>query len=102
MSANVSTVLATLWPVDDAAALHMTTSFYEGLADGLTADMALARARGKCCSRRELASPCHWAGFTLVGDGDILVPVRRRMSRWPLAVTLGILAIAIFARYRYS
>ena len=102
LSANVSTVLATLWPVDDAAALHMTTSFYEGLADGLTADMALARARCKCCSRRELASPCHWAGFTLVGDGDILVPVRRRMSRWPLAVTLGILAIAIFARYRYS
>ena len=32
----------------------------------------------------------------LVGDGDVQVPVRRRLPRWPWALALGVLALMAF------
>lgn len=102
LAAGVPTVLATLWPVDDAVAMRVTTAFYEALADGLTAERALALARRTCRDDPAMAAPCHWAGFTLVGDGDVKVPVERRGRRWPLAAGLGLLAVGFVAWWRRS
>ena len=100
LAARAPTVLATLWPVDDAVAFRVTTTFYEGLADGLTAAAALARARRDCLMDPATSAPRHWAAFVLVGDGDVTVPLRRRAPRWPWAVLLVVLAGAAWFRAR--
>lgn len=98
LAARTPAVLATLWPVDDAAAFRVTTAFYEGLADGLTAAAALDRARRDCLADPAFAAPRHWAAFVLVGDGDVTVPVRRRAARWPWALVLAGLAVLVAVR----
>ncbi|MCP4574060.1 MAG: CHAT domain-containing protein [bacterium] len=100
LAANVPAVLATLWPVDDAVAFRVTTQFYEGLADGLTAAAALDRARHACFLDPETCAPRHWAAFVLVGDGDITVPLQRRSRRWPWAAALALFAIGAWIRAR--
>lgn len=100
LAANVPAVLATLWPVDDAVAFRVTTRFYEGLADGLTAAAALDRARHACFLDPDTCAPRHWAAFVLVGDGGVTVPLQRRSPRWPWAVGLILLAAAVFVRAR--
>ena len=97
LAARTPVVLATLWPVDDAVAKEITTGFYDGLADGLPAAMALARARG---DHRVGQAPRDWAAFVLVGDGQVEVPVRRRTPRWPWALLLAALAIFALVRAR--
>ncbi|RKZ14470.1 hypothetical protein DRQ50_08930 [bacterium] len=99
--AGAPTVLATLWPVDDAAAMRVTTVFYEGLADGLPADLALDRSRRICRADSSLAAPRYWAGFTLVGDGETTVSLRRRASRWPWAILLAGMSVVVYRRSRY-
>jgi tetratricopeptide (TPR) repeat protein len=100
LAARTPTVLATLWPVDDGVAYRVMTSFYDGLADGLTTGAALSRARAACLSDPLTAAPRHWAAFVLVGEGDVTVPIRRRTPRWPWAVILLLLAVAAAARAR--
>jgi tetratricopeptide (TPR) repeat protein len=100
LAARTPAVLATLWPVDDAVAFEVTTSFYTGLAEGLTAAAALDRTRRRCRSGTTARAPRHWAGFVLVGDGDVSLPVRRRTPRWPWALGLGALAVLAWARAR--
>ena len=100
LAAGTPTVIATLWPVDDAAAVHVTASLYEGLADGLTIDAALERARNECRSTPGLAAPKHWAGFVLVGEGNETIPVRRRAGRWTAAALSGFAALLIYLYYR--
>jgi CHAT domain-containing protein len=100
LAARTPAVLATLWPVDDAVALRVTTGFYDGLADGLPAAAALDRARRNCHADPVGAAPRHWAAFTLVGDGEVTVPVHRRAPRWPWALLLAGLAVVALWRAR--
>ncbi len=101
LAARTPVVLATLWPVDDAVAFLVTTRFYEGLADGLTAAAALDQARHACCLDPATSAPRHWAAFVLVGDGDVTVPIERRVPRWPWAAVLIVLAVAAWFRARH-
>lgn len=94
--AGTSSVIATLWPIDDLAAARFTMQLYAALADGQSVGSALARTREALRSHSETSSPRHWAGFVLVGDPDLQVPLRMRRRAWPLAVGLAALA-AVFA-----
>ena len=86
LAARTPAVVATLWPVDDIATARFMTAFYAALARDLPAAAALAAAAATCRADARTAAPRHWAGFVLVGDGDIAVPIRRggRNGRWPL------------------
>lgn len=100
LAARTPAVLATLWPVDDAVAFQVTTAFYAGLAEGLTAAGALDRARRSCLGHELTRAPRHWAAFVIVGDGQVTLPLRRRASRWPWALGLGALAAVAWTRGR--
>lgn len=84
MGAGVPCVVASLWPVDDAATQRLVTSFYESLARGRTAGAALVEAQRLVRGRVSTQHPFYWAGFVVVGDPDVTVPLRAR-RHWPAA-----------------
>jgi CHAT domain-containing protein len=72
--AGVRSVLASLWPVDDAIAVALMGRFYDYL-DIHPRDEALRRAQLDCIRGKLFADsdpftshPVAWAGFTLTGD----------------------------------
>jgi CHAT domain-containing protein len=84
--AGTHNVLATQWRVDDASTRLLMEAFYQGLADGLSAQQALKQAQQQLRSlsdeqvkaRLQIQSPLpsqpyknayYWGGFVLIGDG---------------------------------
>ncbi len=73
-SAGAAAVLATLWPVDDAATAHLMREFYRQLWAGASKTAAL-RAAQLTLLRQDDAVYCHpayWAPFCLLGSGDAI------------------------------
>ena len=71
-NAGTSSVMASLWVVDDAATQALMVAFYEyWLTDGLSKAEALqaAQAHVRSLENGRYASPFYWAGFVLNGDG---------------------------------
>jgi CHAT domain-containing protein len=72
IESGASTVVATLWPVEDRATRELMTRFYRAMASGSSAARALSQAQAAMAqgdageSRRY---PYYWAGFVLIGDG---------------------------------
>jgi len=95
LGAGVPAVVATLWPVDDAATSRLIGVFYDELAAGRTPAAALAAARAALHGDPATAHPFYWAGFVLLGEGDRPVPLQPR--RVPLGLTAGIVIAAAVA-----
>jgi CHAT domain-containing protein len=83
LSAGAVAVVATLWPVDDRTTVDFMMAFYAELAAGETVGTALASARETMRRRPATSHPFHWAGFTLVGDGDLRFQLQRRRGLRP-------------------
>jgi CHAT domain-containing protein len=62
-------VVATLWPVYDAAAPEFVRLFYAGLLAGLSVAQAASAARNQFRGPND--GPRTWAAFQVFGDGDI-------------------------------
>jgi CHAT domain-containing protein len=66
MYAGAPRVLASLWPIDDAATAALMSAFYRGiLKDGLSPAAALRRAQAEAAAAN---APYFWAAFQLYGD----------------------------------
>lgn len=76
LSAGVPSVVATQWPIRDAAAAAFTREFYPRLAAGQDAASALRGAQLALRASPATAAPVDWAGFALVGDGSVRVTLR--------------------------
>jgi CHAT domain-containing protein len=69
MYAGASSVVASLWRVDDEATSELMKSFYSNmLQNGMPPAAALRAAQNTIRQRPEWKSPHHWAGFTLQGE----------------------------------
>ena len=69
MYAGTSRVLASLWPVDDAAAAELMTRLYQGiLVEHLRPAEALRRAQLFLAGQPRWKHPYYWAAFRLEGD----------------------------------
>lgn len=66
-TAGASTVLASLWRVDDKATAELFTEFYKNLNEGKNRAEALRLAKIKLKDNPETSSPFFWAGFILMG-----------------------------------
>ncbi len=105
--AKASAVVASLWPQGDQDTAKLFDRFYRHLAEGKSLSVALADAqRDRIAAGAPTAA---WAGFVVLGDGD-LVPVPGGRS-WvdlhreglALAAMLAILlALALALRHRRS
>jgi CHAT domain-containing protein/Tfp pilus assembly protein PilF len=67
--AGAPTVVASLWPVDDAATAALMEAFHNALRAGETPAAALRAAQIEMLARDEWRSPYYWAAFGVYGDG---------------------------------
>ncbi len=67
LDAGVPTVIASLWPVDDAATASLITSFYQNLKTMDTAE-ALRQAQLTLRKDPKYAHPYFWGAWVLLGD----------------------------------
>jgi CHAT domain-containing protein len=90
MYAGASSVLATLWSVDDAASAELMKYFYTFLLqDGLTPPAALREAQNKIRSQAKWRSPYYWAGFTIHGEYELNLKSSPRNASRRLEATVG-------------
>ena len=72
LAAGASTLVATLWAVEDRSTAHLMHSFYQHLAGGESKGAALRLAQlellGTCDGQQDFSHPYFWAPFFLVGD----------------------------------
>ncbi len=69
MKARARSVLGTLWPVDDEAAVKIMGNFYSGLTQKkLSKAQALRQAQMELLSQPQLSHPFFWAPFALIGN----------------------------------
>ncbi len=69
MYAGASSVVASLWKVDDEATAELMRQFYTNLLqNGMTPAAALGGAQNSIRQRPEWQAPFYWAGFTLQGE----------------------------------
>jgi tetratricopeptide (TPR) repeat protein len=78
LAAGVSSVVATLWPVDDRATALFMRHFYAALSRGMPAGTALGAARREIAARPEYGAPFYWAGFVLSGEPQVTLPLERK------------------------
>jgi tetratricopeptide (TPR) repeat protein len=98
IAAGAPAVVATLWPVSDATTADLIRRFYENLAAGRGAAEALRNAQAAIRAEPATRHPFFWAGFVVIGDGDVAVPLERRAvppgwAPW-MAALVGIAAVA--------
>ncbi|MCP4548030.1 MAG: tetratricopeptide repeat protein [bacterium] len=69
MYAGTPVVVASLWPVEDAATGALMLAFHRRVQDGQGAAAALAQAQAEIRDQDAWAAPYYWAGFVVIGDG---------------------------------
>ena len=80
LCAGTTTVVATLWPVEDRTAELYMGAFYASLATGQDAAAAARAARAALRARPETAHPRAWAAFVLVGEPGTRLPLAPRRA----------------------
>ena len=96
--AGASSVLMSLWAVDDEASSYLMSRFYVHLRSARSIEDALRRAQLEMIRSRETSHPYYWAGFIVTGTADqILYP-----HPWLLWTALAVLAAAVFAAVSHA
>ena len=73
LSAGTSTLLASLWPVSDAATETLMTTLYADLAKGDAVQDAMRDAQRAVLANPATAHPYYWAPFNLIGNWRLKV-----------------------------
>ena len=75
--AGARSVLSTLWAIDDEATMMFMKSFYQQLASGESASVALQRAMKCLRDSHDYSAPKYWAPFVLMGD-DVKIELEKK------------------------
>ncbi len=73
LSAGTSTLLASLWPVSDAATEKLMTTLYADLAKGVVVQDAMRDAQRAVMADPQTSHPFYWAPFNLIGNWRLTV-----------------------------
>ena len=68
LCAGARSVLVSLWAIDDEATMVFMESFYQHLAGGKSASVALHQAMKSLRESEEFSAVKYWAPFVLIGD----------------------------------
>jgi CHAT domain-containing protein/Tfp pilus assembly protein PilF len=79
--AGASSVLMSLWAVNDEATYQLMERFYHHLMGSETPAVALRRAKLEMIGSGVLSHPYYWAGFILNGKSDTVI-FPRPLKRW--------------------
>ncbi len=106
MYAGASSVVASLWKVDDEATAELMKRFYTNmLQGGMTPAEALRAAQNSIRQEPQWSAPYYWAAFTLQGDYHRVIKARSNTAesmRLPIVigVVLMILLPWVYRSYR--
>ena len=106
--AGATTVVASLWKVDDEATAELMKLFYvEMLQHHKTPDEALRIAQNSIREIPQWSAPHYWAGFTLQGEYHYVVNSERGWRRYSTLIVIGVVLIVLVSiagwyRYRVS
>jgi len=102
MYAGASSVVASLWKVDDEATSELMKRFYANmLLRGMTPAAALRAAQNSIRQEPQWSSPYYWAAFTLQGDyRQVITPVPATTESLRTAIGLEIV-LAILLLWLY-
>lgn len=106
MYAGATTVVASLWKVDDESTAELMKLFYtEMLQNRKTPDEALRIAQNSIRQNPRWSAPHFWAGFTLQGEYQYVVNSKRGWRRYSMLIVIGLVGIVLvsvggFYRYR--
>lgn len=94
--AGVSSLINTLWPINDHTALQMTKTFYKNLYNGKTIPAALRYAQLELIQSNHpvYSHPYFWSGYQSYGIPDN--PLRSKRGNWHLWLPIGILVFILF------
>lgn len=99
MYAGASSVVASLWKVDDEATSELMRLFYGFmLRDGLSPAAALRKAQVTMSQQKRWQSPYYWSGFIIQGQ----YIQREPLNNWPLrrvALLVGVSALLVLAAF---
>ncbi len=105
MYAGATTVVASLWKVDDEATAELMKRFYgEMLGNRKTPAEALRIAQNSIRQTPEWSAPHFWAGFTLQGEYQYVVNSNRGWRRYSVLIVIGLVGIVLVSVagwYRY-
>jgi CHAT domain-containing protein len=103
MSAGASSVVASLWEVEDAATAELMKLFYSNMLQrGMKPAEALRAAQNSIRQRPEWRSPYYWAAFTLQGNPQVIRPNAEASGfalRSRIAVIGGLLLLGVGAAW---
>jgi hypothetical protein len=96
MYAGASSVVASLWKVDDEATAELMKHFYEAMfTEQLTPAAALREAQLRMSRDKRWSAPYYWAGFVIQGRYDERVVVSESRLFSPRRIALGVGLILI-------
>jgi len=105
MYAGATTVVASLWKVDDEATSELMKRFYiEMLQNKKTPGEALRIAQNSIREKPEWSAPHFWAGFTLQGEYKYVVHSKPGWRRYSVLIVIGLLmivSVTVIGLYRY-
>ncbi|PID93284.1 MAG: hypothetical protein CSA95_08515 [Bacteroidetes bacterium] len=96
--AGISSVVMTLWPVDDGSSPVIMEAFYRYLRKGYTKEQALQRAKLDLLKHNDPVSshPKYWAGYVTIGNQ---APLRRGPQSCYMIGLIGVLILGRLFQY---
>lgn len=110
-AAGIPAVAATLWEADEQSIYTITDSFHEGLARGMTKDLALQQSKMAFLRNGSsaMALPYYWANLIVIGNAQPITLMKPAAFPWlPLAgfavllILVGLLIGRVVFRNRRS
>ena len=102
MYAGATSVVASLWKVEDEATAELMKRFYiEMLKNGKTPAEALRSAQNSIRQRPEWSAPHYWAGFTLQGEYRYVVNSERGWRKYSIVIVIGAVLILLAGVFVY-
>ncbi|CAA6817996.1 MAG: TPR repeat-containing protein [uncultured Aureispira sp.] len=94
MYAGASSMVVTLWPVNDYVTSEIMKELYSNLSNGMTKSEALQQAKLKFMARASVIGqhPAFWSPFVLIGN-DEPIQIMRKSHAFFWAMVLAALAI---------
>lgn len=83
MYAGIPSIVMTLWELNDETSVEVIQSFYTGLADGLSKDQAMQKAKIEYLQNNKgfTAHPFFWASMICIGDQQP-IPLTKKSVHW--------------------
>ena len=95
LEAGARSVIATQWRIGDRSTVRLVHDLYDALTRG--APVAEALREAKLAAIRRGAPASEWAGFTVVGDPLVRIPLREPPPAPPMGWLAGAGALALLA-----